>query len=548
VPCEGSGKPVALAAPPPPPKAADVTTIAVISIRTDGGTQQREALREETVAEYTEAILAGAELPPVIVYDEQSEAHDGVYWLADGFHRLAAYKAAGKDKIRAEVREGTLRDAILFSVGANATHGLRRSNEDKRRAVLTLLKDEVWSKWSDRQIGEASGTTHPFVAKLRRALAGEPEAPPTPPVVTVTTPMPATTLDWPEDADGRIAWIAHCADLDLVNAALRAPGVQVKVVRPLEQARANLEKIERCTALGRIVGDLHYLLGWSWPAAPATSPGILAALLRRVEQLADVEAEAVPTVTEVRETVGTRPAALEMLRRRGLSVEARTELLAIAHLADKLLDQDRNYSLIWKLEEALEKSALPPALHRAVANELQAAREADAAKAKATAPSHYELLEEHQKHPEKIAELEDGRLLRDLCAKPATRTYAIARFEALGITLATCPDPRCGQNLRPPGECTSCWRPPKVAKALWEKAVADARAVLALAGESDLKTSVLDIVDRIRGGFLVDLEEVAMELQVAAGVEGLTDDGDEGDLDDEGGDEGDDLTDDGDDA
>jgi branched-chain amino acid transport system substrate-binding protein len=43
-------------------------------------------------------------------------------------------------------------DAILYSVGANEMHGLRHTNEDKRRAVLTLLNDPGWSKWSDPEI------------------------------------------------------------------------------------------------------------------------------------------------------------------------------------------------------------------------------------------------------------------------------------------------------------------------------------------------------------------------------------------------------------
>ena len=37
--------------------------------------------------------------------------------------------------------KGTQRDAILWSISANATHGLRRTNEDKRRAVTRLLQD-----------------------------------------------------------------------------------------------------------------------------------------------------------------------------------------------------------------------------------------------------------------------------------------------------------------------------------------------------------------------------------------------------------------------
>lgn len=68
----------------------------------------------------------------------------------------------------------TLPEAIwtLGRVGANASHGLRRTNDDKRRAVLTLLNDLEWAKWSDREIARACGVTHPFVAKQRADLSG----------------------------------------------------------------------------------------------------------------------------------------------------------------------------------------------------------------------------------------------------------------------------------------------------------------------------------------------------------------------------------------
>jgi hypothetical protein len=36
--------------------------------------------------------------------------------------------------------------------GAQGAHGLRRTNEDKRRSVMTLLNDPEWAVWSDRAI------------------------------------------------------------------------------------------------------------------------------------------------------------------------------------------------------------------------------------------------------------------------------------------------------------------------------------------------------------------------------------------------------------
>lgn len=142
-------------------------------IRIDGGTQSRVEIDTDVVADYAEAVKAGIEFPPITVY------HDGAdYWLADGFHRFHAHKQAGKASIAAEVMTGTAREAILHSLGANGTHGLRRTNSDKRKAVLTLLADTEWAEWSDRRIAEVCGVSHPFVAALRRP----------PEVVTVTTP------------------------------------------------------------------------------------------------------------------------------------------------------------------------------------------------------------------------------------------------------------------------------------------------------------------------------------------------------------------------
>lgn len=136
--------------------------IAINKIRTDGGTQPRAGLDDETVTQYTESVKSNANFPPVVVYYDGS-----AYWLADGFHRLQAHKNAQKRAILADVRQGNLREAILHSAGANATHGLRRSNDDKRRAVMCLLDDPEWSQWSDRAIAKRCNVSQPFVSKLR---------------------------------------------------------------------------------------------------------------------------------------------------------------------------------------------------------------------------------------------------------------------------------------------------------------------------------------------------------------------------------------------
>ncbi len=139
-----------------------MSDIALLAIRADVRAQPRASTNTDIIAEYAEAMTSGAEFPPLIVF------HDAeAYWLADGFHRFYAAQGAERQTFPCEVREGGLRDAILFSVGANAAHGYRRSDEDKRRAVDKLLNDQEWSHWSDREIARQCGVSHELVRKRR---------------------------------------------------------------------------------------------------------------------------------------------------------------------------------------------------------------------------------------------------------------------------------------------------------------------------------------------------------------------------------------------
>jgi hypothetical protein len=141
----------------------NLTSLLLSKVRVDGGTQSRAEIDEDYCAELAEAIDA---LPSAIVY------HDGEsYWLADGFQRRRAHELARRRHMIVEVRLGTRRDAVLFSVGANATHGLRRTNADKRRAAETLLADGEWGRWSDAEIARRCGVSDRFVSAVRKQLS-----------------------------------------------------------------------------------------------------------------------------------------------------------------------------------------------------------------------------------------------------------------------------------------------------------------------------------------------------------------------------------------
>jgi len=143
-----------------------MSQIEISLILTNGGTQPRASLNSELIDEYAEAMSAGAKFPPAIVF------YDGTsYWLADGFHRFEAAKKIGSQNIAVDIRQGTCRDAILHAVGANATHGLRRSNADKRRAVLKLLSDPEWCQWSNREVAKQCGVGEWLVRQLKEELS-----------------------------------------------------------------------------------------------------------------------------------------------------------------------------------------------------------------------------------------------------------------------------------------------------------------------------------------------------------------------------------------
>lgn len=119
----------------------------------------------EVVDDYVAAMENGAEFPPVDVY------YDGVtYWLADGFHRVAAYRRRNVASVQANVYNGDERDALLHAMQANLRHGLRVTRADKRHAVEIMLRDAEWCKLSDRQIGTRCGVDGKTVAAVRRDL------------------------------------------------------------------------------------------------------------------------------------------------------------------------------------------------------------------------------------------------------------------------------------------------------------------------------------------------------------------------------------------
>lgn len=152
---------------------AGVTSLPLDQITVNLDIQARANTKEHTkvdrtvVVSYREDLDAGAIFPPVVVFKGGDK-----HWLSDGFHRYEAYTLAGRESIPVTINQGDMRDAILYAVGANADHGTRRTNADKQEAVLILLKDPEWGKWSDREIARQCKVNHELVGRLREKLSG----------------------------------------------------------------------------------------------------------------------------------------------------------------------------------------------------------------------------------------------------------------------------------------------------------------------------------------------------------------------------------------
>src|SRR5262245_36999695 len=135
-------------------------------LRCDADVQPRLALSEAHIRAYAALLQEGHQLGTIVVFQNGLD-----YYLADGFHRVAAAKSIGLAELPAETRVGTKRDAVLYACGTNK-HGKPLSHGDKQRVVRHVLEDAEWGQWSDREIARHCGVSHVFVAKLRKALTG----------------------------------------------------------------------------------------------------------------------------------------------------------------------------------------------------------------------------------------------------------------------------------------------------------------------------------------------------------------------------------------
>ena len=157
----------AKAAAPGPNQTETAELVPLALIRLDPGTQVRARIDEEVVGEYAQAMGKGAPFPEVTLVKE-TPYH---FAIADGWHRVLAAKKLGRKHILARWTPGDRQTTLRIALRANAAHGLRRTNADKRRAVELALK--AFPRLSSRQIADLCAVSHFMVDAVRGADVAE---------------------------------------------------------------------------------------------------------------------------------------------------------------------------------------------------------------------------------------------------------------------------------------------------------------------------------------------------------------------------------------
>lgn len=149
--------------------------LALSSIVRDPSLQTRERLDEEWIAELSDLYRGNHEIAAIeVVFDGAR------YLLTDGWHRIEAqFRAWGADAVIAvEIIDASTTDDPLSiaktrAAMGNREGGLRRTDGDKRKAVILLRSTPAGRKMTHDEISKRVGVSRPWVTRLLSEAEGD---------------------------------------------------------------------------------------------------------------------------------------------------------------------------------------------------------------------------------------------------------------------------------------------------------------------------------------------------------------------------------------
>lgn len=121
------------------------------------------AIDEQTVLRYAEAMERGEEFPPTVAY----KGSDGRLVHIDGNHRFGASELVGKP-LPTYIVNTTPETIRLLTYEANTRHGLNPSQEERERHAIFLLDNGV----SHEEVRKITGLTKGLVSKAWKLEKG----------------------------------------------------------------------------------------------------------------------------------------------------------------------------------------------------------------------------------------------------------------------------------------------------------------------------------------------------------------------------------------
>ena len=212
-----------------PPYTVEIVPLTTIQI--SEAIQPRISLDHDVVTEY-QTLYAEAEdtepLPPLDVFHIKK-----TYYVADGFHRLAAAKEARRTTLVCHVYTGTESEAMRHAAYANLRRGLAYRRHDRERILERLLQDPQESPRSNRDLAQVLGLSHVTVGRARSRLAH---------IATLTQELDAQPTTAPTPAAQQHEQLAAFLAVPMAQVALAAKrglAESAEVVRDIARTMAD---------------------------------------------------------------------------------------------------------------------------------------------------------------------------------------------------------------------------------------------------------------------------------------------------------------------